>query len=417
MTLRWTTLRAASFVVFLTATVSAIGTWIGASRIPRAPDLPPVTVPASGGDVVDILPPGSSDPSLARARELKKALRKSPADARLAVELAEVDLGLARRTGEPRFVGQAEAALRAFGTMADPPLPVLLARATLRQNLHDFDAALMDLGAVLVKDPKNAQAWLTRAVVQTVRGEYDAAAASCDHLFGLVPARVATTCAANVDSLRGRAAPAYEALARAVESDPAASPAERAWIGTSLAEIAHRAGDDRASEAHWAAARDADPSDVYVLGSWADLLLDTGRPAEARTLLRDREAVDALLLRSALGARALGSPDASSLEAALRARFDASRLRGDTVHRREESRFELAFGDPARAKALARANWDVQKEPADMRVLLEAALRTGDPGAAEPVLRFVEATGFEDPVIRALVARLRSPASDAGGSP
>jgi hypothetical protein len=48
----------------------------------------------------------------------------------------------------------------------------------------------------------------------------------------------------------------------------------------------------------------------------------------------------------------------------LRARFDASRARGDIVHRREESRFQLQLnGDPKAALRLAQENWKVQREP------------------------------------------------------
>ena len=59
----------------------------------------------------------------------------------------------------------------------------------------------------------------------------------------------------------------------------------------------------------------------------------------------------------------------------IAARYDDSRLRGDTVHRREEARFVLGVKHDARgALALARGNWEVQREPWDLRVFLAAAL-------------------------------------------
>jgi hypothetical protein len=64
--------------------------------------------------------------------------------------------------------------------------------------------------------------------------------------------------------------------------------------------------------------------------------------------------------------------------AELAARFDATRRRGDTVHRREEARYALEVeNDPARALGLARANFAVQKEPADARLLADAARAAG----------------------------------------
>src|SRR5262249_905596 len=92
--------------------------------------------------------------------------------------------------------------------------------------------------------------------------------------------------------------------------------------------------------------------------------------------------------------------------AMLAERFRAMRDRGDAVHRREETRFELLRGDARRALSLARDNWEVQREPADARVLLEAALSAGDRAAAAPVLSFVADNHLEHPRIASLVAEL-----------
>ena len=81
---------------------------------------------------------------------------------------------------------------------------------------------------------------------------------------------------------------------------------------------------------------------------------------------------DALLLRIALAEQRLPdhAADFAAHRADLAARFDAARRRGDSLHRREEARFRLTMlGDAAGALALARANWDVQREPADRRIL------------------------------------------------
>src|SRR4029077_19086041 len=119
--------------------------------------------------------------------------------------------------------------------------------------------------------------------------------------------------------------------------------------------------------------------------------------------------VDALLLRLALAQKALHRPDADATVATLRARFAASRARGDVGHRREEARFQLALnGDAQAALRLARENWNVQREPADLRVLAEAAAATGDPGAREAVRQWLAQTGLEYPAVAALVS--------AGGS-
>ncbi|MEO6420252.1 MAG: hypothetical protein ABIP39_12625, partial [Polyangiaceae bacterium] len=83
--------------------------------------------------------------------------------------------------------------------------------------------------------------------------------------------------------------------------------------------------------------------------------------------------------------------------------------RGDVVHRREQARFQLALRhEPKVALALARANWDVQKEAWDARIFLEAALATNDPAAASPVADFLAESGAEEPRLVALARRVRA---------
>ena len=93
----------------------------------------------------------------------------------------------------------------------------------------------------------------------------------------------------------------------------------------------------------------------------------------------------------------------------MRARFEAARRRGDTVHRREEARFALELaGDPREAVRLAKLNWAVQKEPADLRILAEAATASGDAGAARLVRDWLRDSRIED---RTLDALLGAPAA------
>ena len=95
--------------------------------------------------------------------------------------------------------------------------------------------------------------------------------------------------------------------------------------------------------------------------------------------------------------KAQGSAEASQVVEELRARFEASRMRGDRVHLREEARFELHLdADPRRALALAKDNWAVQKEPADARILLEAALAANDGAALRALKEWLAQSRLED---------------------
>jgi hypothetical protein len=63
--------------------------------------------------------------------------------------------------------------------------------------------------------------------------------------------------------------------------------------------------------------------------------------------------------------------------------------------------------DPAAALQMAERNWQVQKAPWDVRVLLEAALAAGKPQAALAALMFVQSTKLQDPIIEPLAQRAR----------
>jgi Tfp pilus assembly protein PilF len=292
--------------------------------------------------------------------------------------------------------------------LADPPPEVRVLRAILLQFDHRFEPALEDLEAVLRAEPGHVEAGAWRTAILMVRADYAGARESCRQLAPYATPLGAAACRAQVDAATGRAAPAAAALRAALLAYPQASAAERLWSLTRLAETEERRGDFAAAEAAFRDALALDRPDVYVLAAYADFLLDRGRPAEVLTLLQDRGRADVLLLRLALAARATGDPRAADFAQELQARFDAARRRGDTSHRKEESRFALAVqGDVARSLALARENWAEQREAADARILLEAALAARDAAAAAPVLQWLADNGFESTVLQPLAARVR----------
>jgi Tfp pilus assembly protein PilF len=361
-------------------------------------------VPASDAEVLERV----ANPGPRRRQPLSEerlALRARPGDAVAAATLAREYIELARETGDPRYTGRAQAALGAWWHDPEPPAPVLLLRAVLKQSRHEFAPALADLTRLLERDPSDPQAWLTRASVEQVVGDYTAARASCAKLFALAPGLIATACAAGIDSLTGALGRSRQVLESAMAAGGAPSPPVEVWVRTALGEMAARAGDSAAAEREFRRALSIVP-DPYALGAFADYLLDRGRAPEAAALLRTHTSIDGLLLRLAEAERATGFDAAPSI-ADLRDRFAASRLRGDAIHAREEARFALALDhDPARALALAQENWAVQKEPADARLLLEAALASNRK-AAGPVLDFLQRAGTEDIHLDELRARLR----------
>ena len=364
-------------------------------------------LPTSDAEVLATVPARASDP---RARELvalRAAWRAQPQDVGTAVRLAQRYFDEVAAEGDPRYVGYAQAALQPWWALPQPPVQVRVLRAMLVQFDHRFDAALADLAEAVREQPDNGAAWAWQTAILMVQARYTEARRSCEGMAPLTTPLIAAACRAQIEAITGHAAAAATQLRTALQQQPGASAEERLWALTRLAETEERRGEYAAAESAFREALAQGVPDVYVQAAYADFLLDRGRASEVLALLKDAGRADVLLLRLALAAKADGDARAPRLAEELGARFAAARLRGDTTHRKEESRFvRVLGGNPARALVLGQQNWAEQREPADARILLEAALAAKDPVAARPVLDWMAASGIESVALRTLAAQL-----------
>jgi len=373
--------------------------------------------PASDAQVLERVPARATDPRSREIEALRAAWQRRPDDRALAVKVARRWYDEALAQGDPRFVGHAQAALAPWWNETTPPLDVRVQRAKLLQYGHRFDEALADLEAVVAADPADPEAWAGIAGIRMVRGDYAGARRACVAATPMTTPLLATGCTAYADALAGQADAAAQAIAQALAAAPADTGIdERLWVLTRQAEIEELRGNAAAAEAAYRAAIALGEPDVYLQAAYADFLLDHGRAADALALLnagksdaRDAARADVLLLRLALAAKATGDRRAAAWTQDLSARFDAARARGDTTHEKEESRFALALrGDARRALALARSDYAVQREVADARVLLEAALAARDKAAAQPVLQWMRQHAVPHPRLRALAQQVEA---------
>lgn len=363
-------------------------------------------VPTDPAEVLERLPLKPAD---ATARELaglrasvSRAARENPDDPGPASRLAARYYDLAVARGDPRYIGYADAVLAPFATRTEPEM--LVARGQLRQYRHDFDGALADFAAALQADPQFAPAHAWRGAIQLVRADYAAAKTECDALRALDRPTLHGGCLGLLRAYSGQMEAGYADLQRALEETR--DPGNRLWILTRLGEVAAWRGQPGTAEQHYRAALALGIDDGYLLAAWSDFLLDRNRPAEVLKWLAGWESSDGLLLRLAIAGTATGSASAKAHVQALADRFAAAKARGDTTHRAEEARFLLHLAnDPAGALAVAAANYRVQREPRDARVLLEAAIAAKDAAAAQPVRDWLRASGFEDATLRELGAR------------
>ncbi len=364
-----------------------------------------VRIPQDADEVLEQVPP-RSDPQAQAVRALEAKLRAAPNDATVAADAARSFLALGIRQGDPRWTGRAQSALAPWWESGTPPEPIRVLRAAVRQHNHDFPAALKDLEQAVKDAPQDPQAWLTRASVLQVTGNYPAARISCGPLVKLARPLVSAACLASVASLTGGLKQGEALLQHILAEDDSREPETKVWALTLLGEMAARRGDAEGADRRFKSAFAVGPPDAYLLASYSDFLLDAGRAAEVIPLLREKTQADALLLRLALAEKRTGGAELAAHVETLRQRFEDSKIRGDTVHRREEAMFRLhLLGDSAAALQLARANWEVQREPLDARILLEAAAAAKRPGDARPAVDFLAANHLEDAQLARLVAR------------
>lgn len=364
-------------------------------------------MPRADNEVLARLPVRPNDPAMREIRDLRTALARDPQNLDLADRLARRFFEQAMAQGDPRYVGYAQAALKPWWDLPKPPVRVLVMRATLVQYRHDFAAALADLSLALERDPENVRAWSLRAAIHLVQADYAASRRDCAGLAPLVDELSAAGCTAFIDGMTGSARASLDTLNRALSRASDVSAEQKLWILVRLADMAWRLNDPKLAEQYFRRALALGVTDGFLLAAFADFLLDYGRAPEVITLLKDWTLADPLLLRLALAEDAANARGAREHQATLADRYAAARLRGDTTHEQEESRFTLQLlKQPDAALRLAQSNWKVQREPRDARVLLEAAAALRRPEAAQPVIDWMGQTRIEDWYLQRLAAQL-----------
>ena len=370
--------------------------------------------PVDDATVIEKLPFRAGDSRARELEALRASARKAPGDAAAAAALAEAYFGMAQARGDPRYVGYADAVVSQFDK--NMSIDLLVLRGMLRQYRHAFDEALVDFAAVLAQDPERADAHAWRGAIYLVAAQYDNARQECAALLRLQRPVLLGGCNGMAQAYTGQLTSAYATLQQALAL--ARYDDQRLWLLTRLGEVSAWLGQNARAERHYRDALALGQDDGYLLAAWADFLLDNKRAADVVKLLAAWEASDPLLLRLAEAETMLQMPAAKAHVQALDDRFAAAKLRGDTTHRAEEARFQLRLRkNAALAVQLASANYQVQKEPRDLRVLLEAALAAQDATAAKPGHDWLQRSGFEDARIRALVAQTLqlAPASKTPG--
>jgi tetratricopeptide (TPR) repeat protein len=351
-------------------------------------------IPANDAVVLAQVPAASQ---LRQFQAVRRALAMNPDDLSAALALSGAYLNVGRSEGDPRFISYAQAVIAPWTARADAPVAALVLSATALQSVHRFDESLLLLERALSIDPANAQAWLTKATLLQVRGDFGAARRACVRLIGSSDQAVALACVAAANGMNGRLSESYRALEQIVANDARLSSELRSWLRGQLGEMAVRLGQDRLAETHFRTALQINPRDLYVKAEYADLLLRQRRAGVVIDLLQDNEAQDPLLLRLTLAGLHVSTAQGRRWSRIYEARYDDAQRVGDTTHLREQARYLLDVrGAPAAALRLAERNWQVQREPADIRIYWRAAKAAGDRAALANIAAWIKANAYED---------------------
>ena len=390
-------IAASALVVTATARASTAGG--AASFRPTDPDF-----------VVAELPGGS------RARDgIARQLELSRSDPQLAAQLAAALLEQARVSAQPQLYGRAESVLAPWIARPTVPAPLLILEANILQQRHEFAAAIELLDRAIAQDPRSGQAHLLRANVRIVTGDYERARPDCAWLLGSGEQWTGSVCIAQVLGSTGQLARARTLLERLMAGDAVGPAAEvLAWALSVRADLAQRAGALPEAQDLLTRAVALAPASDYTRLALADVLIASDRLAEAvKVLDTARPSVGVLLRRVIAQSRTHAGYTPESL-AALEERLAVSAQRGERTHLREETRLALEFprADGAAGRqavlALARDNFNVQRETEDIRLFARAAAITRDPAALATLEEWLQRSHYEDILVDQLLRSGRS---------
>jgi len=357
--------------------------------------------PSDGGFVV-LEKSAHADSGLRSA--FLSAARNAP-DAGAAARTARELIERARNEREPRFFGYAEAIiqplLRGVGA-ANPEL--LLLQADIQQNRHEFTTAIATLDRAIQAQPHDPRAYLQRAGVRLVRGEFEAARNDCRTLITGGELAIGSVCMAQAAGATGSSERA-EAMIRALLSNGQQfDTATRAWAMAALADLERRHAADGDAETLLRQAVEQAPTDDSIRCALADLLLDKAANREVIALTTVNRPSLALLLRTAIAEHRLKDVRAAETSRRFLELIEVDRVRSERAHLREEALYALEVrGDSRAAAVLAVANFKLQRETADIRLLARSASAAGDTAALRNLKRWVVSTGYRDQSIEPIL--------------
>ena len=328
--------------------------------------------------------------------KLPERIRAPAATPEAAAEAARRWIALSRSTADPRYLGRAQATLARWWDRPDAPAELAVLQATVQQSRHEFDAARKTLKAALIREPAQAQGWLTMATLERLSGRYEAAAQACTQVRQAGAGLYAAACSLETRSLLGsfdEARLGFEALVRQT-----GDASTRAWLLSLLAESEERAGRDASAKTAYQSSLRLAP-DGYTALAYADFLLRLSQPAEALNVLANQAPSDSVLIRQGKALKLQGDARWKTISTEIAERFASLDARGEDskLHARERALAALWLDDASdTAWRYAQANLGLQKEPLDWWLAFAAAQADGRAQDISRLQLALQTTGLKD---------------------
>lgn len=348
-----------------------------AASLPALAARPPFTVPTDPSMLLERLPSGYAA-LMPTASPSTTAAGIAPPDPMAAVERL---LAAAGSTGDARLAARADALLARMPTTSTSDR-VLRARAFSAQHRHDFQSAKQILDMLIARSPRDGDARLSRAQIETLQGDLRPARSDCAVLALGVDSGRGLLCVATLAAREGQYAAAARVLDQWLAESPGMDPSRR-YALVMRAEVASRARDGDADRLFRSALAMA-PQDVRTLSAYARHLRARGRQGDVIALLTGAPNHDGLALQRALAAQALQLPSSAALTASQVRRYALARALGTTPELRDEAELHLTLqDDPQRAVVLAAENFRTQRDVEDVDILWRSATAARDVAALQ----------------------------------
>ena len=348
-------------------------------------------------------------------RALDQAWRAEPNDLDVSLAYARAVFILGLAEGDLRWFGSAKAAITPWWQATELPADGYFLRGLIKQGFHEFDAGLQDINQAIAKEQRRAEFWSWRFALHLLLADMAAARQDIDEMTRLFGSEEAHVYRAVLLYRTGQPQPAIAMLQNALSAPRFQDASSQDWLSFHLGEAHRVAGQPKQAMATWEKQLKASPQSHLIRLSLAELHNKLGQHRQAKAIAITNAATDALLVQALLALRGLKDPNEFRLASQIDARLESQALRQESLIERPQLIYLIAYGkDVSAGLALSIINWQLQKEPPDAVLFIQAALALNQPRAAAPVVAWAEQSGYSDPQLTPLIEQLKSHPGWAG---